>query len=405
MISPNLSGLRQHRLRLAALIIVGVIASAGIWEFFTGVHQLSAYSSDWRDVSAFRSSLEKSGYKTSSIVSTPLMLNASEGVLPDFRVLVVLGVERPYLTDEINTIVDFVAGGGCLLLADDFGYGNTLAARFGLGFSGRRLYSADFDRNPSFPKLNATLSNAPYSLISDRPCALEKVSDPEVDAWTSTDTWMDEDGDGERDYEEQSNPYPVVAHEGFHDGAIIIVSDPGIFINDMWGRADNSAFFLDCLGSHFPPNARFIFDETRHRPDALREGGWRTGMMLEVLALDNAWGKATLAVLALAAVLAGAMMVRPPAEWRHEDTLGEVNLYHLAQRRFRAEDRGRLRAVLLEKVRISLGLHPDEFSELDADGLRRVIADPRLDGLVERPSSVPLASMEELTRLVRDWRR
>jgi hypothetical protein len=405
MISSMLSGLGQHRLRLAALIVVGIIASAGILEFFTGVHQLSGYSDDWRDVSSFRSSLEKGGYKTSSIVSTPLILNISEGVLPDYPVLVILGVERPYLPDEIDTIDGFVSNGGCLLLADDFGYGNTLAARFGLGFSLRRLYSSSFDRNPSFPKLNASLSNAPYSLISDRPCALEKVSDSEVDAWTSSDTWMDEDGDGERDYEEQSNPYPVVAHRGWKNGFIIIASDPGLFINDMWGRADNSAFFMDCMGRHFSQAVWMIFDETRHKPDALREGGWRTGMMLEVLALDNVWGKSMLAILALMAVFAGALMVRPPAEWRHEDTLGDLNLHHLAQRSFRPEDRGRLRAALLEKVRISLGLHPDEFSGLDAEGLRQAISDPRLDGLVERPSSVPLASMGGLTALVRGWRR
>lgn len=128
-------------------------------------------------------------------------------------------------------------------------------------------------------------------------------------------------------------------------------------------------------------------------------------MMLEVLALDNVWGKSTLAILALMAVFAGALMVRPPAEWRHEDTLGDLNLHHLAQRSFRPEDRGRLRAALLEKVRISLGLHPDEFSGLDAEGLRQAISDPRLDGLVERPSSVPLASMGGLTALVRGWRR
>jgi hypothetical protein len=405
MLSSTLGRLRKHRLRVAALIVVGVIASAGLWDFLTGVHQLSAYSDDWRDVGDFRSSLERSGYATSSIVSTPLILNISEGVFPGGRVLVVLGVERPYLPAEIDTIVGFVAEGGCLLLADDFGYGNALAARFNLSFSGRRLYSAAFDRNPSFPKLNASLSNAPYSLISDRPCALEKVTDSEVDAWTSDDTWMDEDGDGERDYQEQSNAYPVVAHRIFTNGMVIAVSDPGIFINDMWGRADNSGFFLDCLGRFFQQARRFIFDETRHKPDHLREGGWRTGMMLEVLALDNVVGKATLAGLALLAVFAGAMLVRPPVEWRHEDTLGELNLHHLAHRKFRPEDRPRLRAALLEKVRISLSLHPDEFAVMEGERLHEVISDPGLSALVERPSSVPLARMEELTALVREWNR
>jgi hypothetical protein len=37
--------------------------------------------------------------------------------------------------------------------------------------------------------------------------------------------------------------------------------------------------------------------------------------------------------------------------------------------------------------------------------LREAISDPGLSALVDRPSSVPLARMEELTVLVREWRR
>jgi hypothetical protein len=405
MLSSARERLRQHRLRAAALTVVGIIAIAGLVDFLTGVQQLSAYSDDWRDVSQFRGALEKAGYPTSSIVSTPLIVDSSEGVPPDGRVLVIMGVERPYLPNELDAIVRFVSEGGCLLLSDDFGYGNPLATRFSLGFSQRRLYSDSFDRNPSFPKLNASMAGNRYTLIADRPCALERVSDQEVDAWTSVDTWMDEDGDGERDYSEQSNPYPVVAHRGYHNGMVVICSDPGLFINDMWGRADNFNFFMDYLGRYFPQARRFIFDETRHKPDHLREGGWRTGMMLEVLTLNNIWGKATLAVLALLAVFSGALLVRPPAEWRHEDTLGEISLHHLSSARFKAEDRGRLRAALLEKVRISLSLHPDEFAAIEPERLREVIADGRLEPLVDKPNSVSLDDMDWLTDLVRDWRR
>lgn len=405
MLSSTLRKLRQKKLRAAALIVVGVIASVGIIDLFTGVHQLSAYSAGWSDVADFRSSLEKSGFRTASIVSTPLILDASEGVPPDGRVLVIVGVERPYLPDEISTIVDFVADGGCLLLADDFGYGNALAAKFELGFSQRRLYSSAFDRNPSFLKLNASLSMATYSVITDRPSALEKVQDSEVLAWTSPETWMDENSNGERDFEEESNSYPVVARKVWENGVIIVASDPGIFINDMWGRADNADFVHDSIVRFFPRPELFIFDETRHKPDTLREGAWRTGMMLEVLALDNVYGKATLAVVALLAVFAGAAMVRPPAEWHHEDTLWELSLHHMAQRRFRPQDRSRLRAAFLEKVRLSLSLHPDEFATMDPERLRDVIGDPRLSALVERPSSVPLAEMEQQTDLVRDWMR
>jgi hypothetical protein len=407
MLSSTLRKVRANRLRAAAFIVVCSIAAIGVWDLFTGVHHLSAYDSDWDDLDDFRTSLEERHYKTTSIVSTPVILNISEGVYPDGRVLVVIGVERPYLPDEISNIVDFVANGGCLLLADDFGYGNALATKFGLGFSGRKLYSASFDRNPAFVKLNASLANVPYNVITDRPCALEKVSDHEVVAWTYKDTWMDENSNGERDFEEESNPYPVVAARNWKNGYVVIVSDPGIFIDDMWGRGQNTDFMMECLFRNFRlvMDTEFTFDETRHKPGTLREGAWRTAMMLEVLALNNIIGKGALAILALAAVIAGAIMVKPPAEWRHEDTLSQLSLHHLAERRFRAEDRVRLRAVFLEKVRISLSMYRDEFDHLDRDSLREVIADDRLWGLVVSPSSVKVPEMEELTDLAREWRK
>lgn len=409
MLSGVFRKVRQNKLRTAVIIVVGIIAVLGLQDLLLGVHQLSAYDSGWDDLSKFRTSLELNNFKTSSIVSTPLILNRSEGTAAAGRVLVVIGVERPYMPAEIATIVEFVSTGGCLLLADDFGYGNSLALKFDLAFSGRKLFSAAFDRNPAFIKLNGTVDNTlsgpRFSLISDRPTALEKVVDDNVRGWTYRDTWLDENGNGERDLLEASNPYPVVAAVDYIEGAVIVVSDPGLFINDMWGRADNSEFILGLVTKYFSGAHEFIFDETRHKPETLREGAWRTGMLLEVMALDNIYGKVAMVVLSLLALIVGALMVRPPAEWRHEDTLGEVSLYYLAEGKYRAEDRTRLRQSFLEKVRISLNLYPDEFAMLGRDRLREEIDDGPLIGLVEHPQSVRTNELDGLVERARAWRR
>lgn len=413
MLSATFRKVRQNKLRTAALIVVGIIFIIGLEDFFLGTHQLSAYDNGWDDLSRFRASLELNGYRTSSIVSTPLILNASEGVPAVGRVLVVIGVERPYLPAEMSNIVDFVAAGGCLLLADDFGYGNTLADKFGAGFSGRRLFSSAFDRNPAFPRLNGTIDQSTYSLIADRPTALEKVTERTVRAWTDPDTWQDENRNGERDIVEESNPYPVVAvldrsywsGDRSDWGTVIVVSDPGLFIDDMWGRGDNSRFVINCAKRFLPGAEEFIFDETRHKPETIREGAWRTGMMLEVLALDNLLGKVALALIALLALIVGALKVKPPAEWHHEDTLSELSLLHTADHKYRSEDRARLRSAFLEKVRISLNLYLDEFVQLDKERLREVIGDEELARLVEQPGSVRLTELDGLTDRVSEWRR
>ena len=405
---PNvLKNVRDKKLRASVIIIIGVIVALGLADFFTGVHQLSAYDRDWNDLSDFRRSLDVAGYNTSSVISTPLLLNYSEGFYGYEKVLVVIGVERPYLAQEVDTIVDFVFRGGFLLLADDFGYGNGLAEQFGVTFYGRRLFSSSYDRNPAFVRVNATVDNIGYEVLLDRPSALERVAPSQVRASTSAlaDSWLDENGNGERDIDEESAVQPVVALVGFGEGAVLLVSDPGLFINDMWGRADNAGFVKALMQRHFPGARDVIFDESRHKPQTIREGAWRTGLFLGVVALNNIYGKAVLGILALMAVGLGIMAVRTPAEWRHEDTLTEISLHHNAQAMYRPEDRDRLRRALLEKARIALSLYPDEFEKLEPDALREVIWDERLFTLVEEPKEVRMDELEELTAIVRHWSR
>lgn len=404
---PNvLKKVRERKLRSSVIILIGVIVALGLSDFFTGVHQLSAYDRGWNDLSDFRGALDASGYNTSAVISTPMLLNGSEGFYGYEKVLVVIGVERPYLAQEVDTIVEFVDHGGFLLLADDFGYGNGLAERFGASFYGRRVFSSSFDRNPAFVRVNATFDGAGYEVLLDKPTALERVAPNQVRASTSADSWVDENGNGERDIDEESAVQPVVALvDNVGDGRVLLVSDPGLFINEMWGRADNAGFvkalFLRC----FPGARDVIFDESRHKPETIREGAWRTGLFLGVLALNNIYGKVVLGILALLAVAAGIMAVRTPAEWRHEDTLGEIGLHHLAQAMFRPDDRDRLRRALLEKARIALSLYPDEFEKLDPGALRDVIWDERLFPLLEEPRKVRMEEMEELTAVVRHWSR
>ncbi len=409
MLPAVLKKLRASKLRTSVIIVVGVIVALGLADFLTSSHQLSAYDGDWNDLSEFRRSLDAAGYNTSSVISTPVLLNYSEGFYGYGKVLAIIGVERPYLAQEVDTIADFVSAGGFLLLADDFGYGNGIAGRLGLSFYGRRLYSSSFDRNPAFVRLNATVDGTIYKVLLDRPTALERVAPSQIKASTDpdADTWIDENGNGERDIDENSASQPVVAlwtSKG-SDGVALVVSDPGLFINDMWGRSDNAAFVMALIRTWFPGATDIIFDETRHKPDTVREGAWRTGLAMGVLALSNIYGKVALGALSLLAVGVGIMALRPPAEWRHEDTLSEISLHHLDRRAFRPEDRERLRAALLEKARISLSLYPDEFDALGPEELRNVLWDERLFPLVEEPRKVRPDELEELTSLVRAWGR
>ncbi len=397
--------LSRVRLRLLLVATVGGILAAGALDLIGSVHQLSAYDADWDDLSLFRTSLETRGYTTAAVVATPSILSSSDGAGAERRVLVVVGVERPYLPLELDAIVGFVERGGGLLLADDFGYGGALAERLGASFSGRRLWSPAFERNPAFVRVNASRDGSDYAVLLNEPTALERIYRGEALAWSDDGSWLDSNSNGERDLGEDSASYPIVAWLRHGYGSVLLLSDPGLFINDMWPRADNSRYVMSCVKKLFPEAREFIFDESRHKPETVREGAWRTGLLLEVLALRDLWGRALLVGASILALLVALSRVRTPAEWHHEDNLYDLALYHLAERRFHPEDRERLRRALLDKVRISLGLYPDEFARLGEEELSHILADERLISLARDPGALPLNRMEEILDLVSAWRR
>lgn len=131
---------------------------AGTYIERSEVHQ-SAYGTDWNDLSSFREDIKAQNLTTTSIVSSPLLLEEIQS--PSDTVFVISGVERDtislpsfsgdssvinlveglgYSNSEIEAIRTFVERGGTLIMLDDFGYSQGLAEDFGLGFSGHQLY-------------------------------------------------------------------------------------------------------------------------------------------------------------------------------------------------------------------------------------------------------------------------
>ena len=97
-------------------------------------------------MSAFRADIKNQGITTTSIVSSPLLLEEIQS--PRDTVFVVSGIERDtislprfsadssviqlveglgYSTSEIDAISNFVERGGTIVVLDDFGYAQGLA--------------------------------------------------------------------------------------------------------------------------------------------------------------------------------------------------------------------------------------------------------------------------------------
>ena len=176
-------------------------------------------------------------------------------------------------SDSDGTIVgDFVRAGGVLLLADDFGTGNSLLQKMGASsrISGKLVMDLAFDKKPQFPvcfdirpsplttNVTSILLNYPSSLVLNSSARTSPV------AFTSIASWLDIDGNGERGLNEPSGPFPIIAEEKLGNGTIVLLSDPSVLINGMSKHLNNTDLKDDILTVLCLGRSSVFFDES-HR--------------------------------------------------------------------------------------------------------------------------------------------
>ncbi|MCK5773445.1 MAG: hypothetical protein KAH57_06615 [Thermoplasmata archaeon] len=143
--------------------------------------RFSAYDTSFSDIKPFVEDLEKLNYNTQgsifydgsssddgvydykvrSIVSTPTLL-LGDLIDPKSTVYIAVGIERSYTQDEITAIESFLARGGHVIIADDFGNANQLAKDFGVTFYGGQFYDEAFDTNANYTIVQAHIGSDIY---------------------------------------------------------------------------------------------------------------------------------------------------------------------------------------------------------------------------------------------------
>ncbi|HDP96236.1 MAG TPA: DUF4350 domain-containing protein [Euryarchaeota archaeon] len=190
---------------------------------------------------------------------------------PSTAALVIIGPTEEYTLAEGEYVGDFVRAGGILLLADDFGTGNTLlehmgaACRFSnrlaidLAFQKSAEFSVCFDleEDPMTSNVTSLLLNYP-STVSLNPSVADGI------AWTSVASWMDEDGDRMQDWGEPRGPFCILARESMGDGTLILLSDPSVLINGMREYMSNEIFAENVVEIVSSERETVLFDES-HR--------------------------------------------------------------------------------------------------------------------------------------------
>ncbi len=175
-------------------------------------------------------------------------------------VLLILGPSHEFSRVDAELMGGFVKRGGMLVIADNLGSGNGLLELLGLPvrFDGRLLMDTLFYRKqPVFP-LVFELPQSEFSIGIDE-LALNHAtalnvrdsSNVKVLAQSSRFSFLDNNQDGKKDFEEPAGPFPVWAEVQLGRGSILLFSSPVSFTNGMIHEGQNRILIENVIKAQF----------------------------------------------------------------------------------------------------------------------------------------------------------
>jgi hypothetical protein len=182
-------------------------------------------------------------------------------VSPDNSTVLMVGPSLLFTDFEVEEIRSYITEGGHVVLADDFGSGNSLLEGLGLRvrFSGELLQDKLFNEKKMMPRILLFAESAETAgvkeLVMNYPTTLN-IDRELVLAWASSSSTV-----GGQD--QASGFYPVMAKVGIGKGSIVLISDSSIFINDMIERGDNALLLANLI------KGSIIIDEAHSTPSKL----------------------------------------------------------------------------------------------------------------------------------------
>jgi len=192
----------------------------------------------------------------STAQSTRLLLSYERPLPMESSLLAIIGPSIEFSKRESSTIQSFLKSGGTVLLADDFGTGNSLLEVLEIPAKFSKKPLADllyYDGEPSFPMIiefaaSPVTANV-SAMVLNHPTYIEIQDSTSVArlASSSTFSFIDLNGDNRPEPNATIDSYPVLASARIEKGLLVLVSDPSIFVNEMIDLYDNMQLFGNLL--------------------------------------------------------------------------------------------------------------------------------------------------------------
>jgi len=164
-------------------------------------------------------------------------------------VLMEIGPSTQFTPSQARAVSSFVNTGGTLVVADDFGSGNSLLQGMGLSsrFSGSLLTDPLFNFQNSWLIVIPTVGLAGASGLGFNYGTTLTLSDPgaQVVGSSSDFSYLYPSQPGGSIPNAPHGPFPVLARVPMGHGNVVLVSDASVFINSIIGRNANSALLKD----------------------------------------------------------------------------------------------------------------------------------------------------------------
>ncbi|UCC92975.1 MAG: hypothetical protein JSW25_10000 [Thermoplasmata archaeon] len=420
---------------VVVLLLLLVVLTIPLGAAPTG--QLSAYDDDWNDISKFRGDMEHIGFLNLSVrtvstsATTLLEFNDTRNML-----YVAIGIERAYSFSEWRAIRKFLDRGGTVLIADDYGHGNSILKYNGLEdnpaishlgdtpeshyvWSGERLADVNVDRNPLLVKVRVPIwEGLEYEVLLNDPSCFVENDDWNWEPWmqgnwqgsppaqyianSTASGWIDEDRNGVRDPGEQVGEYPVML---FMNG-MLLISDPSLFTNDMYDRADNRLFAHAVLARLLPFGGTVIIDESIHLEPGLLSELDDVLMRPMYMILGESWPIwGCLMILVIGVAGLGAAGKRAPKRYEpHRNRLSEPRTLEFGNPYNWLADYYEVRGVLLQRMRYAYGLDPDDLQRLPPEIVAQLLGDQYLVQFVLQPVRVDPMALQAALGDITAWK-
>lgn len=161
-----------------------------------------------------------------------------------------------FSNDEVTAVQQFLTAGGTVLIADNFGAGNTLLAGLGvpIRFGNATIVDSLFyEGTPDFPVVYdlspEMVAQGVKELVLNRGVPLQILSQSvKVFGSTSPFSFVDLNSNGQRDPGEPTGPLPVFAELTVGAGSLYVFSSPGTLSNGMLHTQDDARLLQTLAG-------------------------------------------------------------------------------------------------------------------------------------------------------------